>query len=298
MKVNYLLGLVLFVLSLNACAVQTVNLTVKVHGNDGKPVDGARVRGYFFQDQVVDKQMKSSHQGITDGDGVVDLRGTEELYVDLKVTKPGYYESNQRVNVRDGSNKSVAVLLREVRDPVAMYARKVKFQPVVMGKEFGYDLLEGDYVSPYGSGKTTDLLLTIDYTERDAWNYEYYLSIRFSNLNDGLLSFKVQSAESEFKSDYLAPTSGYQQKWDFKRISIKGKQDKTNLDPLRNYYFRMRTVVDDQGEIESANYGKIYGEFPEIIYYFNPLVNDRNVEFDLQGDLLTGLKNEEKAKAP
>ncbi len=30
----------------------------------------------------------------------------------------------------------------------------------------------------------------------------------------------------------------------------------------------------------SANYAKIYGDFPKFVYFYNPTPNDRNLEFD------------------
>jgi hypothetical protein len=285
-------------LSLNACGVQLVNMKVQVHDDDGQPVEGAYVRGSFFQDQVVSTQQLPSHQGTTDSEGLVELSGHEELYVDLRVKKNGYYNSEKRINVRNGKGQEASVLLRPKREPIAMYVKGIKIQPVVFDQEFGYDFMVGDYVAPHGKGKNADLLLKINYNEKDIWNYEYYLTIRFSNPNDGLTPFFIEKKESDFKSAYVAPLSGYQNEWDFKRISVKGKKDDTNLYRQRNYYFRVRTVVNNNGEIESAHYGKFYGEFPEIKHYINPTPNDRNVEFDPNQNLFKNLKRDENVWAP
>ncbi len=74
------------------------------------------------------------------------------------------------------------------------------------------------------------------------------------------------------------------------------KEDMNN--PDRNYYFRVRTVVDDRGNIVSAHYGKIYGDFMQFSYYFNPTPNSRNVEFDPKQNLMTNLKPDEGVSAP
>ena len=61
--------------------------------------------------------------------------------------------------------------------------------------------------------------------------------------------------------------------------------------------FRVRTVLDNEGNITSARYGKIYGpvEYGEeerggggvrFIYYLNPTANDRNLEFDPSRNLM------------
>jgi hypothetical protein len=57
-------------------------------------------------------------------------------------------------------------------------------------------------------------------------------------------------------------------------------------------------VLDEKGNVKSANYGKIYGDFMNFRYCFNPEVNSRNVEFDPKQNLLKGLKSTEQVDAP
>ena len=68
--------------------------------------------------------------------------------------------------------------------------------------------------------------------------------------------------------------------------------------PDRNYFFRVRTLLDEHGNVKSALYGKIYGDFMQFAYYLNPTPNDRNVEFDPKQNLLHGLKPTEEVTAP
>jgi len=53
--------------------------------------------------------------------------------------------------------------------------------------------------------------------------------------------------------------------------------------------FRARSVIDENGNLVAAHYGKIYGPLDyyvmarnklRLIYYFNPNINDTNLEFD------------------
>jgi hypothetical protein len=60
----------------------------------------------------------------------------------------------------------------------------------------------------------------------------------------------------------------------------------------------VRTVKDHAGNIVSARYGKIYGDFMQFSYYLNPTPNDRNIEFDPKQNLLGGLKSFERVSAP
>jgi hypothetical protein len=48
----------------------------------------------------------------------------------------------------------------------------------------------------------------------------------------------------------------------------------------------VRSKLDEDGNIISANYGNNYGDFMSFIYNFNPTPNDRNVEFDPSRNLL------------
>jgi hypothetical protein len=81
--------------------------------------------------------------------------------------------------------------------------------------------------------------------------------------------------------------------------------------PGSNYYFRVRTVLDKKGKFVSAHYGKIYGRFEfgryikaeclflkSGIYYFNPTVNDRNVEFDRSRNLAADVTASDRVTLP
>ena len=82
------------------------------------------------------------------------------------------------------------------------------------------------------------------------------------------------------------------------RMRRPGQPVDTNRDENRNYFFRVRTVLDEEGNVKSALYGKIYGDFMQFRYYLNPTLNDRNVEFDPEHNLLEGLKSTEKVMEP
>jgi hypothetical protein len=60
----------------------------------------------------------------------------------------------------------------------------------------------------------------------------------------------------------------------------------------------VRTVLDEMGNIKSAHYGKIYGDFMQFKYYLNPTPNDRNIEFDPKRNLLKNLKAMEQVREP
>jgi hypothetical protein len=73
---------------------------------------------------------------------------------------------------------------------------------------------------------------------------------------------------------------------------------KYGIDENLGFFFRVRTVLDEHGNVKNARYGKIYGDFMDFGYFLNPEPNSRNVEFDPKHNLPGGLKSTEQADAP
>lgn len=281
-----------------AAAADPVRLDVFVHHADGTPVEGAEVSGLFFTDQVLNRQNLPSHKGITDAGGRAEISGRDPRRVEVYVTREGYYRSKGEIVVHGIDRGRLDVEMRRRLRPLAMHARGIQFLPVAEGSEVGFDLEAGDYVAPYGRGSIADLLLTIRLDYRDFWNFDYRLELRFSNEGDGLIPFEFDRTESEYKMAYEAPQSGYRGAFDFFQVARDKQPLETNIDKRRNYFLRVRTVVDADGEVESAHYGKIYGDFPRIVYYFNPQANDRGLEFDTRRNLLRGLEPADSVTLP
>jgi hypothetical protein len=91
---------------------------------------------------------------------------------------------------------------------------------------------------------------------------------------------------------------GYQAEWIQTKTRRPGKPMETNWDINRNYYFRVRTVPDQNGNVKSALYGKIYGDFMQFSYYLNPTPSDRNIEFDPKRNLMKTLTPLEAVTEP
>jgi hypothetical protein len=186
-------------------------------------------------------------------------------------------------------NPAVTILIKKVGKPIAMYAKKY-----VMGlklpeynKQIGYDLMIGDWVGPYGKGINSDILFTENHADEKSG---YTFTIGFPKEGDGLQEFTLPDREigSGLRSPHEAPVDGYQ-----------SKHEQTQMpDPNRNYFFRVRTAKDHEGNIVSAHYGKIYGDFMQFTYYLNPTPNDRNIEFDPKQNLLGGLQSFEQVRVP
>ena len=103
---------------------------------------------------------------------------------------------------------------------------------------------------------------------------------------------------SGLRSPHEALTNGYQSQIVRLNVSHPGQKLIFDYDENRIYLFRVRTIIDDRGNILSAQYGKIYGDFMQFSYYLNLTPNDRNVEFDPKQNLLRNLNEFEGVNQP
>ena len=306
-----------------------VNISVTVVDEDGTPIEGAEVQGLFKGmgaggvDDIIVKQ-------VTDSEGVTQLSRRTRLWVLLTVRKEGYYPSNQELKTVEWDRKSkkniyysdqaVTLVLRDVRNPTPMYAYEFDVTLGGVSEARGFDLVKNDWVAPWGSGVAADLIFKVtgyfnDYSDNDST-----LSLSFANEADGIQSF-TPHVQSDFQSPYTAPLDGYkpQMSWQKKKQVTpdpSGKSLREHVDVIDDtatssgYLFRIRSVLNEDGDVVSALYGKIYGRFKfagaskdgtfirGFQVYLNPSVNDRNLEWDRNNNLQTGLKSWNHPKAP
>lgn len=266
-------------------------------------------------------------KGTTSANGMCTLTGSGNGgSVGIGVRKDGYYGSGgyevSFTNV-SGSverewrprNPTVHVALKRVVNPVAMYAKNMgSVHLPVTGEPIGFDLREGDWVAPHGSGKTEDLILTyvknpdgfVRTRYGDVKTYDFSLTVDFTNDGDGFVVVEAPlRARSSLRLPRIAPEQGYQAPLS-KRVH-RGQDMKAHSDIRQdvNYFLRVRTKKDEKGEIISALYGKIHGDFVfdhngelTFTYYLNPEPNDRNVEFDPEKNLFGRLSARERVRQP
>jgi hypothetical protein len=224
--------------------------------------------------------------------------------LNFNTTKEGYYENVGGTASLD--EQTIILVQREVRNPIAMYARKID----VMRSEWHgdwvkYDFILGDFLPPYGQGQVSDMEVRWDFEKEDFWSVKTDLYVKFPGEGNGLSRFDVEGPilYSQFHSSYEAPVVQYTpEKHFFTYVAGQGSPVETNFEKNQaNYYFRIRTQLDDEGNIVSAYYGKIYGDFNStrgFPYYVNPTPNDRNMEFNPSQGLFTDLPQELRVYAP
>jgi hypothetical protein len=293
--------------------------TLKVIDERAYNISGAKVHIGFFC--INNKIGNSNFHGISDGMGLftaVSLTHGEFSYL---VEHEGYYDTHGEYKgwleldqgVKNGRwepwNPTIEVKLKKIIKPVPMYAKRVRINIPVLEKEVGYDFEKGDWVTPYGKGITNDIIFSftgrfIDYTDR-----EESLAISFSNEKDGILEYISDPVQvSELRLPHKAPLDGYLNKLTLEKYIKPSGRKNMDIVQGQNYIFRVRSIVDKDGKIVKANYGKInggieYGFDTEktagvvFTYYFNPDTT-RNLEFDPKRNLFSDLKSTEEVTAP
>ena len=305
-------------------------ITLRVTDSMGKPVENAEVSVAFWgSDSSADAVVS---EGTTNTNGLFVATGKTIDSMNYTITRDGYYKTKGRYwfyrpsgldpsrnwavsptareywmyhqgenSVTDGRwqpwNPTNTVVLKEVRNPIPMRAKRVDSPVPVRGEPAGYDLEVGDWVVPFGQGKTPDMLIAYDAVIESPLVFSNQLVITANDKGAGFIRAN-KDEWSSFPSSFEAPARGYQSQvvlsLDRTRERITKKEQLGESDYL---IVRVRTVLDDAGNIVSARYGKVYGpvEYGEeeqggggvrFVYYLNPTGNDRNLEFDPSRNLM------------
>jgi len=287
-------------------------ITVKVIDEDGKPVEGAKV-GIGFERNTGGGAKEIPVEGYTNSDGLFSGSERGNNYVGYTVSREGYYKSigSYRFKENNGRwepwNPEVKVILRRIINPVPMYARNTKMSPIeipVAGRPIGFDLIEYDWVSPYGKGIHSDFVFKLDKVFIDNDNFESTLAVTFTNKFDGIQTIKENLRYgSTLKLLRSAPPINYKQKLVHSRKAISGKSTQSDFEEDNNYIFRIRSEEKD-GKFLRGLHGKIYGDIefdPRgsktanlfFRFFLNPDYST-NLEFDSQRNLFTNLKSTER----
>lgn len=293
-------------ISTASCEESSHNAKFTVQGQDheGKPIVKAKVNAWTFlrwePGEGFGRDIADRRTEITNNRGQAvfnfpSKRGTFSIQIE---SPPEYYESRtifyNFTEVKKGTwqpeHTTITYILKKKNNPIAMYAKNFtdtsrKTMPG-HGVNYGYDFEKGDWTSPHGKGVTTDIYFNVKYKEEENGDFDSSIEVSFPNPQDGLIYFEQNQHEgSELTSDHSAPENGYQPSKILRRYMKDGKITSEINRETGNYYLRVRTKLDSEGKIVSANYAKIYGDFMYFTYYFNPTPNDRNIEFDPKKNL-------------
>lgn len=149
------------------------------------------------------------------------------------------------------------------------------------------DLLEGDWLPPWGNGKVADVLAYRTPLPEGTWgNPRFAMKLVFPGTGNGLC--RVEPDVSGGPLVWEAPESGYVSEHEFwNGHGTDRNYDEDNPPPC--HCFRIRSEFDEAGRLVSCHYGKIYGDFrigrfspvgwsPKFRGYVNPKPADPNLE--------------------
>jgi hypothetical protein len=313
--------------------------TVKVIGEDGLSITGANVHVRVLN---LERYRDGSNDfiGITNEKGEFTVQAnTSDSFIPISVKMTGYYPSeikyqypyelNKEIKLKEKLqpwNPTIPITLKKIGKGAPMYARAAPRKTVDLPSQdevHGYDMIEDDWVAPKGKGQVADLCMRAHMDVIDDENFDSNMVITFPNRGDGWIALnELQGIESEMKYPREAPVAGYRDgpiNLKFRWRKPHDKQLPEGGNPY-GYILRLRTKLNENGEVLSAIYAKIidsnlyppidprrlenpiyFGSSPKLIkenkltsgcffqmhYYLNPKPNDRTLEFDRKTNLAT-----------
>jgi uncharacterized protein YceK len=270
--------------------------------DEGKPIPGVSIRGYS----------KLRVNGSTDAQGNFRWASDSRSIEWLELSKPGYYNTKQepRRN-RTITSELVAshtnvlsVVLRRIRNPVAMYAKQASVDLPSASGVYGYDLMIGDLVAPHGKGIVADFLFHVKEGKR---LHTLDLDVTFSSPTDGIQRYDAPRSGENYavrRSSYLfpyeAPTKGYKISLSEADAAVNAglttREQWRNSYENGNYLFRVRS-----SSVTNGIYGRIHGLFiagihgtaiPNVgfTFFLNP-AGTRNLEWDSRQNLIKNVNH-------
>ena len=282
-----------------------VEIDFTVVDDDGHPVADSRIRltsRYIRGGETV----RDNYEIYTDESGVAKFRRRTAADLFIGARKEGYYVTSLGSIGRGGYgidpaskepiSKSIKMTLRKIQNPIAMYGYGWSFPLPEENREIGFDLLGGDWVRPYGTGRTADFSVVFSRERLGGFDFRSTTKILFPNPGDGYLVSKSVYPESQFKTPREADAEGYQSELTIERNRIDDEYQWETQATAPVMILRTRTEYSDDGSIESAHYSILpsgiepIGQLAEkpavrFHYWFNPTPNDRNLEFDPERNL-------------
>ncbi len=284
--------------------VPQASLTIRVLDETATPIKDAQA-SIWSQDTVTELQKTGS----VDERGVFSAKMPAFGTLYYSAANPAFYGACSEYRFNPGAikgdpstwsmlrwepwNPTVEVVLKAKGPLLPMYAKRVRIIELPDGGNgIGFDFETGDWTAPHGRGKTPDLIFT---GVGGAGYRSYRMRWTFSNAGDGIRVVPAEAgARSELKSPKVAPADGYVPELVIDSECRVVPSDSRVGERPACFLFRVRTVLDEKGIVVSAHYGKIYPERMNVVYYFNPELNSRVMEYDPARNLFGTLPGNER----
>lgn len=276
--------------------LQTRDVEFRVETPDGHAVENAFIEA--------SRPGPGHASGNTSEDGSVTLNLSSGKTLHVHVSKDGYYATSGEIwtgGVYKGpAGNMIAreipdrfiITLKPILDPVPLKVTRFRGRAPATGEPVGFDMEYGEWVAPFGKGKTTDVLFHFTDLRSGPDGFKGTMKLIFPNAGDGIQAFTAARPYSmEFGSNlappHKAPEDGYQPTLTRVIEHTPGEPFASLSQPGRNYLFRTRTHLDGGGRIRQACYGWIEGEIefdprdpagPQLQFTaaFNPDPNPRS----------------------
>jgi hypothetical protein len=263
-----IIGLLLGAMS--GAVASVTNIMVKVVDETGVPIQDVKTT------IVVNAQgERKKTEGVTDTNGLFSAQGGFPARIGIGGQKDGYYRSvetfylipdNDSVELEPWGGRTL--VLERIVDPQKGMLASTRsgaswIELPAYDKVVGFDVIESDWVAPYGKGNVADFVFTFS---KDTTNKTLSYVLAFSNEGDGILEYPFnENDQSIFRWPHKAPLDGYnvtmKKSLIYERSStVLTETEEMKMDTEVNYIFRVRTKYDENGNIESALYGKVKGE--------------------------------------
>ena len=270
---------------------------IKVVNQDGMPVANARIFGASQTGDTYHDYIAFS--GITDTNGVYAIEVKCTYGIRCQIVKEGFYDSEFLLQdyaythtVDAGKwmpfGSETTIVLKKVNNPVATGTLYVTQDIPTYGEWLGYDLEVADWLPPWGKGKVSDAMIRFSAREVGMFDFGYKMELSFENSPFAGAIRQQKDLFSVYSCAYAATTNDvYESTMSFEVDRTGAKRRIWNkLENNEYLVFRTRTTVDKRGQLVSAHYGRIDGEwkFHELHgmwikgVFFNKEANDLNLE--------------------
>lgn len=301
-------------LLLMAALSHSHEIEIRAMDDGGNPIAGASAVISFMRPGNGNSKV---YRGATGEEGMFSARDQISIGAFVKVTKAGFYESVIESGFDDEDHK-LDVIMRRIEAPVPLVVREVELAFPDTKEFIGFDFAAGDWLPPFGKGSVADIEVEfskvmngLDYTgeklervlemskraaaargeewtesdfHRRVGKWDATLKVTFPTIDGGVVELDEGFVPyCGLTMPHLAPEGGYGESLEIEASTYDSSKISYTQAPLL-----LRTRVEKRGEeIVRAHYAKL----PDGIgldargslkfrYYFNPRVNDRNLEFD------------------
>ena len=257
--------------------------TLSFLGEDRLPLEGVIVKGR-------EHHAYKEFERVSDAKGCVVLKSGFNTSFELLARRPGYYAHELRTGFSSTSRHEI--VMRRILNPVPMTKRSVETKVPKLDEPCGFDLQIGDWVHPYGVGRSADMTITGSLRDGTyARRRDIICNVAFRD-GDGVIAFAPVGQETPHT--VLCPLRGAPPEGYKAAITVSCVRDRfgisgasQNLETL--FLFRVRASASQTGDRPAGNVGwfdtpiqfvelKANALYLRTAYYFNDASGSLSLE--------------------